>query len=210
MSCIKCGSELSTVDANHGKINECRDCAGKQVAKYGGQMVWDHKTAPALEIHGSVQSARAASKCENTFALDLRVAVTERSRRREGDLDTLPSYTPYSFANKEIVSLHRESDCARPKVSLRSGSGKTIVTFSRSAIELVRDGKPPAYINGERLELARAVASLGVRSIAGSSITVWQDHDGLYVHPSRSSLRGVLDNQLKKQLGFKGASYERT
>jgi hypothetical protein len=56
--CIDCGDPFDPTSAEHkpyGKLEQCGPCARGEApgpTRKRGQMVWTHKTAPALEIEG--------------------------------------------------------------------------------------------------------------------------------------------------------------
>lgn len=48
-TCRNCGEEFIARPGKPGFINQCEDCA-HDVPLLGGNMIWDHKTAPSLVI----------------------------------------------------------------------------------------------------------------------------------------------------------------
>lgn len=60
MICRTCGEEFISYPNKPGYINQCTDCA-EDVPKLGGNMIWEHKTAPYIEIK-SLQEAKRFAK----------------------------------------------------------------------------------------------------------------------------------------------------
>jgi hypothetical protein len=55
IACRDCSNEFdpkTTAGRQYGYVNQCNDCADpeKEVERLGGNMIWEHKTAPTLEI----------------------------------------------------------------------------------------------------------------------------------------------------------------
>lgn len=48
-SCKDCGEEFNWYPGKPGYINQCEECSD-DVPLQGGNMIWDHKTAPYIEI----------------------------------------------------------------------------------------------------------------------------------------------------------------
>lgn len=208
MQCRHCAAEITVHDSDFGKIDECRHCA-KDVEKYAGHMVWDHKTAPALEIHASKRSLEVLKKGRYNEGLDLRVEVKERARRRESDVsDSGICLSPFIRGNSDILDKSGED---LPEIQIRLGRGKTIVTFGRSLIEKIPivGSNHLSHLNGEKLLLAKSVAKIKLSKIGGSSITVWKDDGGYYVIPKKSEIRSVLDYETQRSLGFRTSNYSR-
>ena len=209
MNCRHCGYEITAHDADYGKIDECRECA-HDVDRYVGHMIWDHKTAPALEIHANAKSLAALRDGRERAGGHLIHEVKERSRRRESDISSGSdiSLSPY-VRGKEMVMHGSEEEL--PKVSLRSGTGKTVATYSRDVIEKISAGDQRAqqHLKDLKLQLAKAVSKIQLNKLAGWSITVWHDSDGYYVIPRKSSVRSVLDHETIRQVGYRTANYRK-
>jgi hypothetical protein len=210
MKCRHCETELSTLDLSVGKIDECRDCAD-EVERYAGHMIWDHKTAPVIEIHASASSVAALKDGRYNEGLKLVREVKERSRRREGDTgDGSVSHTPY---NRETISLKASQVKAVTEVVIRHGRGKTHTSFSRSDVSAAKIGRRTASIDKmgpDKLALLRGCAKLRLNRIAGTHVTVWKDELGFYTLPARTSQLGPeLDHETRKNLGFRGTSFTR-
>lgn len=172
-------------------------------------MIWDHKTAPALEIHASKKSLDVLKKGKHNEGLDLRIEVKERSRRRESDVsDSGVSLTSFVRASSDI--LHKTGE-ELPEIQIRPGSGKTVATFGRSVIEKssIEGARHLQRLSGEKLLLAKSVSKIKLSKIGGSSITVWKDDHGYYVIPKKSEMRSVLDHDTQRSLGFRTANYSR-
>lgn len=60
MTCKRCGRDFTPYHGKPGYINECGECK-PDVPLLGGNMIWDHKTAPELEIK-SLGQAKAFAK----------------------------------------------------------------------------------------------------------------------------------------------------
>lgn len=60
--CAKCGRSFKLDPSKRGYANHCPTCSmeDNEVSKVGGNMIWDHKTAPYIEI----KSMRAAKNFE--------------------------------------------------------------------------------------------------------------------------------------------------
>lgn len=208
MNCRHCGGEVTKYDSSYGRIDECRECA-KDVERYAGHMVWDHKTAPALEIHASKKSLDVLKKGRYNEGLDLRIEVKDRSRRRESDVSGSEiSLSPFVRAETNMFNSCSEE---LPEIQLRPGNGKTIATFGRSLIEKAsKEGHQHfRHLNGEKLFLAKSVSKIQLSKVGGSSVTVWKDEYGYYVLPKRSERRSVLDFDTQRSLGFRTGNYSR-
>lgn len=209
MNCRHCEIELTSFDLGYGKIDECRECA-KEVEKYVGHMIWDHKTAPALEIHANAKSLEALRSGKERAGGQLVYEVKERSRRRESDIssDSAISLSPYVRKESVIIESHHEE---LPRIEMRSGSGKTIATYSRDLLDKVSKGNSGAakHLSGSKLVLARAASKLQLDKLSGWSITVWHDENGYYVIPRRSVTRSVLDHETLRQVGYRTANYRK-
>ena len=208
MNCRHCGGEITAHDADYGKVDECRECA-KDVDKYVGHMVWDHKTAPALEIHANAKSLAALRDGRERAGGQLIYEVKDRARRRESDIDTGSSSVSLSpYIRPEPMKLHVESEVL-PSISMRQGSGKTVATYSRDLLEKAAKGDSNAlrHLKDTKLKLAKAASRLQLGNIAGWSITIWQDNQGYYVVPKRSVTRSVLDDETTRRLGFRTSNF---
>lgn len=49
--CVHCGAEFKLYHGKPGKVNECDLCADEPVVKYTGNMIYDHKTGPSIQIN---------------------------------------------------------------------------------------------------------------------------------------------------------------
>ena len=208
MNCRHCGGEINSHDSGIGKIDECRTCAS-DIEKYVGHMVWDHKTAPALEIHANRKSLDALKDGRYNNG-ELVHEVKDRSRRRESDVSVgaKPCLSP--FIRPPEMVMHGPTEVL-PKIALRSGNGKTVATFGRELLEKASKGgdKFLQHLSGDKMKLAKAASKMQLTNVAGFSITVWQDADGFYVVPKRSVTRSVLDDDTLRRLGFRGANFSR-
>lgn len=210
MNCRHCEAEIRETDLGYGKIDECRECA-KEVDRYVGHMIWDHKTAPALEVHANSKSLAALRDGRQRSGGNLVYEVKERSRRRESDIDSLgssPSLTPY--IRPVTMNIYGNSE-ELPKIEMRHGSGKTVASYSRSSLEKISTGdqKYLQSFQGTKLLIAKSVSRLQLSNIAGWSITVWQDSFGYYVIPKKSVTRSVLDHETLRQIGYRTSNYRK-
>ena len=99
--CVKCGDEFMLYSGKPGRANECEYCAVEVVDKYTGNMIYDHKTGPTIQINSdprltqyinnSTKLQNKGSNLGNNLKVDsgmqksngcLKLA-SDRSRRRE-------------------------------------------------------------------------------------------------------------------------------
>lgn len=209
MNCRHCGGDVSEHDYHFGKIDECRECA-KDVEKYVGHMIWDHKTAPALEIHANAKSLAALRDGRQRAGGNLVHEVKERSRRRESDISAGSALSLSPYVRPKDMQLH--GDCEElPEIAIRRGSGKTVATYSRSIIEKAASGDHNAlsHLKDEKMRLAKSASRLKLSQVSGLSITVWKDESGYYVVPKKSVVRSVLDDDTLRLLNFRTSNYSR-
>lgn len=209
MLCRHCEGEITDADIGFGKIDECRDCANDSVEKYVGHMVWDHKTAPALEVHANSRSLAALKDGRQRAGGQLIHEVKDRARRRESDIsaDSGISLTPYK--RSEPLSLHGACEVL-PSISIRRGTGKTVATYGRTLLEQAAcDAKVLRHLNGEKLKLAKAASRMQLSQVAGFSITVWKDDQGYYLVPRRENTRSVLDDETLRRLSYRTSNFSR-
>ena len=209
MFCRHCEGEITIADIGFGKIDECRDCA-KEVEKYVGHMVWDHKTAPALEIHANAKSLAALRDGRERVGGQLVYEVKDRARRRESDISSGPSVSLSPYVRKQELVIHTESE-ALPPIALRHGTGKTVATYSRDILEKAASGNHKAlqHLKDDKLKLAKAASRMQLSQVAGFSITVWKDEQGFYMVPKRSTTRSVLDDETLRRLNFRTSNFSR-
>lgn len=50
-TCVKCGDEFELYSGKPGLSTECDFCAEEVVDKYTGNMIYDHKTGPSIQIN---------------------------------------------------------------------------------------------------------------------------------------------------------------
>lgn len=209
MNCRHCGGDISEHDFDYGKIDECRECA-KDVEKYVGHMIWDHKTAPALEIHANAKSLAALRDGRQRAGGSLVHEVKERSRRRESDISSGSDLSLSPYVRSKTMQMH--GDCEElPEILIRSGSGKTVATYSRSILEkaAMGDHRALSHLKEEKLKLAKSASRLKLSQASGLSITVWRDELGYYVVPKKSAVRSVLDDETLRLLNFRTSNYSR-
>lgn len=209
MFCRHCEAEITAEDFSHGKIDECRDCA-KDVDKYVGHMIWDHKTAPAIEIHANARSLAALKDGRKKDGGNLVHEAKDRSRRRESDISANNEISLNPYVRSREIRLDREEE-ELPSILIRKGSGKTVATYSRSILEKAAAGDQKALIHlkDEKLKLAKSASRLKLSQVSGMSITVWKDDQGYYMVPKKSVVRSVLDNDTLRLLNFRTSNYTR-
>jgi hypothetical protein len=209
MLCRHCDCEITPYDLDYGKIDECRHCA-VDVERYVGHMVWDHKTAPALEIHANAKSLAALKDGKARDGGQLVHEVKERSRRRESDI-TCGDLSRSPYIRKDFFPIMEHNAEDLPHIELRAGTGKTVATFGRSVLDSsVKLGDDALkHLSGEKKLLAKAAAKIPSQKISGKSITVWKDEIGFYIHPKKSVVSSRLDCETLKQLGYRTSNYSR-
>lgn len=207
MICRHCEGELTDADFGFGKINECRNCA-IDVEKYVGHMIWDHKTAPALEIHANSKSLAALKDGRQRTGCNLVYEVKDRARRRESDISAGDSISLTPYARSAPMQLHSSCEVL-PLISMRRGNGKTVATYGRSLLEKIANGDSRAFqhLKDDKLKLAKAASQMKLSQVAGFSITVWKDDQGYYMVPKRETTRSVLDDETLRRLGFRTANF---
>lgn len=209
MICRHCEGELTDSDIGYGKIDECRECA-KDVEKYVGHMIWDHKTAPALEVHANSKSLAALKDGRQRAGGNLVYEVKDRARRRESDISAGSSISLTPYTRPEPLPLHGACEIL-PSISIRRGSGKTVATYGRNLLEKAATGdrKVLQHLKDEKLKLAKAASRMQLSQVAGFSITVWKDDQGYYMVPKRESARSVLDDETLRRLNFRTSNFSR-
>lgn len=210
MHCKHCDIELTRDDKSYGKVDECRNCA-TDVDRYVGHMIWDHKTAPVIEIHASKSSLVALKDGRYNEGLKLVHEVKERSRRREGDDGTSSiCLVPYRHASKS-----KKAKPAREyiePIAVRHGSGKTFTSFSASQIKNAKkDLELRNTLTPEKYDILLRCARLPYSLRSGKRVEVWRDENGFYVKPPKpvTDYRTGLDSQTLHSLGYRRANYRR-
>jgi len=209
MLCRHCEGEITVHDLGYGKIDECRECA-KDVEKYVGHMIWDHKTAPALEIHANARSLAALKDGRQRDGGQLVHEVKERSRRRESDVSVGGGISLTPYMRPEPLPMHGNCEVL-PTITIRRGSGKTIATYARTLLEKAAKGDQLSlrHLKDEKLKLAKAASRMQLSQVAGFSITVWKDEQGYYMMPKREMTRSVLDDETLRRLNFRTSNFSR-
>ena len=208
MNCKHCDAEITMSDRGFGKIDECKDCA-HEVERYVGHMIWDHKTAPVIEIHANKKSLVALKDGRYNEGLKLVREVKERSRRREGDCGGINISTPYI---RKKSKQKKFSNRLGKNIEVRSGHGKTYTSFSIDTIKRARKG---ASVSSELSEEKRMVllgcTNIPSHMLGNSRVEVWKDSKGYYIRPSkkREKFSLGLDTSTVKSLGFRGANFSR-
>ena len=210
MHCQHCDSEITTADHGVGKINECRDCA-QDVERYVGHMIWDHKTAPVIEIHAGKDSLAALKDGRYNRGLKLVREVKERSRRREGDAGgSGVSLQPFRRKSMSLSSDKSNRKDGFAKVEVRNGSGKTFTSFPTAMIKAARANKVETRtMSEEKLRVLLGCAKLPSKVLQSSRVNVWRDDDGFYVRYNEKKSSASLDHETTRSLGYRGANYRR-
>jgi hypothetical protein len=208
MQCKHCEAKITAADREIGAIDECRLCA-KDVEKYVGHMIWDHKTAPVMEIHASKKSLETLKDGRYNRGLKLIKEVKERSRRREGDGDAKSSGVPF---RRGLFNLGRDNEAAIT-VEVRNGSGRTYTAFSPAAISSARRGEaPPKKMSAEKAAVLQGCSRLAVAASTKGPVEVWQDDQGFYIPKRKVAATKELcrlDAQTLRSLGYRSANYSR-
>ena len=210
MNCKHCDATLTRADKNFGKIDECRKCA-VDVDRYVGHMIWDHKTAPVIEIHANKASLHALKDGRYNEGLALVHEVKERSRRREGD-DGSTSVSLQPYRHNRTQKKKPKARFVKP-IEVRSGKGRTYTSFSAAQVSSARkDRKLKENLSAEKYEVLMRCVNLPYDVRQRKRIEVWQDENGLYVRPSRKQrdYGSPLDAQTLRSLGYRGANYTRS
>lgn len=77
--CVNCGEEFYPKRDKPGKIDECWTCgrkSEKDIVKLGGNMIWEHKTAPTIEIK-PLSEARSFAKKTRRFGAGVLASITQ-------------------------------------------------------------------------------------------------------------------------------------
>jgi hypothetical protein len=98
---MHCDFEFQPYPGKPGLVNECDDCAVESVDKYTGNMIYDHKTGPQIQINSnpeltayinnSTKLQNKGSNLGNNLKVNSKMAKSSglaydaggRSRRRE-------------------------------------------------------------------------------------------------------------------------------
>ena len=86
MQCRDCGRNFQPFHGKPGFINQCEECA-TDVPLIGGNMIWEHKTAPGIEIKPLVEAqvfARAQRRSSASSPLRSIVQGREAPRFNPG------------------------------------------------------------------------------------------------------------------------------
>ena len=79
MICRTCGEEFNTYPGKPGFVDQCEDCAN-DTPKVGGNMIWNHKTAPYIEIKSMKEAVRFA-KSQQRFGAGVTKCITESKEK---------------------------------------------------------------------------------------------------------------------------------
>lgn len=209
MDCKHCDIELESSDRGFGRIDECRDCAS-EVDRYVGHMIWDHKTAPVIEIHANKASLSALKDGRYNEGLDLVKEVKERSRRREGDCGSGSISVPYVRKKTASPNFSRRKKGAT--IEVRSGKGRTYTSFSIDTVKKTR--KNSAFsdsYSGEKKHVLLGCADLPSHVLGDLRVEIWKDESGYYIRSPKKNekLRLGLDVNTVRSLGFRGVNFSR-
>jgi len=75
LTCKTCGEDFYSDQNKPGYINVCYDCTTEDVEKLGGNMIYEHKTAPGLEIK-PISKARGFAKMTKRFGAGVTCSLT--------------------------------------------------------------------------------------------------------------------------------------
>jgi hypothetical protein len=84
MICRDCKEEFSPRPNKPGFINQCESCA-TDVPLLGGNMIWDHKTAPYIEIKSMVK-AKSFAAMTKRFGVGVTQCLTQSKERDNKEL----------------------------------------------------------------------------------------------------------------------------
>jgi hypothetical protein len=84
-ACIECGLDFVLKPNKPGLVGTCPDCSTETVEQIGGNMIWEHKTAPMLEIKPVGEAEAFARKQKRFGAGPLRSIVTSKSTGDPGE-----------------------------------------------------------------------------------------------------------------------------
>jgi len=73
--CTECNEEFELKPNKPGLIHHCPDCSQETVERLGGNMTWDHKTAPTLEIK-SISDAQVFAAKQRRFGAGVTCCLT--------------------------------------------------------------------------------------------------------------------------------------
>lgn len=75
-TCVKCDDEFTLTRDKPGRINECPKCSVETVEKLGGNMIYEHKTAPYIEVK-SMYAAKAFAKATRRHGATVATSLCE-------------------------------------------------------------------------------------------------------------------------------------
>ena len=208
MNCKHCEIELTASDRGFGKINECKDCAS-DVERYVGHMIWDHKTAPVIEIHANKDSLVALKDGRYNEGLKLVKEVKERSRRREGDCGTGHISVPYSRKKPRQKKFVQRQGF---EIKIRKGSGRTYTSFPSEIINKVRkDASVSSNYTDEKKMILLGCANIPSHMLGNKRVEIWKDDFGYYIRLPKKHEKFSLDLDVSttRSLGFRGVNFSR-
>jgi hypothetical protein len=98
--CRHCGTSYDTRTKTKGFIYLCEECSAPDVELHGGNMIWEHKTAPYIEIKPLGEAERFASKqVRSSAASPLRNMCQARYSREGQELDSKRGSGAETYAN---------------------------------------------------------------------------------------------------------------
>jgi len=98
--CRNCGELYDPAHKAKGYIYLCEECSGNDVERTGGNMIWEHKTAPYIEIKPMGEAERFAKKQVRTSASSPLLSMCEARYSKEGqELDSKRGSGAETYAN---------------------------------------------------------------------------------------------------------------
>jgi hypothetical protein len=77
--CRDCNQEFHPYPGKPGYIDQCEDCQ-RDVPKVGGNMIWDHKTAPYIEVK-SMKQAKQFANLQKRFGHGVTKSICESKEK---------------------------------------------------------------------------------------------------------------------------------
>ena len=98
--CRNCSQEYDTRSKTKGFIYLCEECSAPDVELLGGNMIWEHKTAPYIEIKPQGEAERFARKTVRTSASSPLLNMCQARYSKEGqELDSKRGSGAETYAN---------------------------------------------------------------------------------------------------------------
>jgi hypothetical protein len=98
--CRHCGNSYDTRSKTKGFVYLCEECSAPDVEPLGGNMIWEHKTAPYIEIKPMGEAERFAAKQVRTSAASPLLNMCQARYSKEGqELDSKRGSGAETYAN---------------------------------------------------------------------------------------------------------------